>query len=649
MEADVLSQTQRVGPSFLINEELVLLIFGGKGGVGKTTTAVASALHLAGVSASKRTLLLSTDPAHSLKDSLQGLRPPENMEIKEMEARATLEDFKKRQGALLSSIIKRGTILDDEDTTGILKLSMPGLDEVLGLVEAIDLIESGEYGRIILDTAPTGHTLRLLAYPEELRKWFKLMDAMMEKHRFMSRLYAGRYIRAGEDEFIEDYVSKLEGLNELLRDEERCEFVVVTIPETFAIQQTERLMSTLEDYEIPVKNIVVNQVHPPGTCKPCNSIALRHSRAVEEIAGRFPGCKVTPVPLWAEEVKGGVALRKFAEAMLGEQIPPFTPAIEEPPYFSMPMVAGAPPVLSRDLQFILFVGKGGVGKTTNACTTAVHMATRYPDRKYLLFSIDPAHSISDALNLPIGAGEHVLPNLLAEEIDSEREFGEFKKAYQEELDELFFGLTGGRAELTYDRPVLEEIMEFSPPGMEEVMTLRKVIKGIFQGSYATILLDAAPSGHLIRFLEMPEIVDEWLKVTFKIFLKYKGVFRLPRFKEALVELSKGLKDLRALLTNQTKTTLQVVAIPTLMALEETRDLLLALKRMNIPVGSILLNMVIPPSPCSFCSRMREGQERLIQEFSSLQPGKGISIIYRQPQEIKGLEALKRLGKAIYGG
>src|SRR5437879_5703184 len=123
------------GPRFLEERTLRLLLFGGKGGVGKTTCAAATALRFASAEPARRVVLVSTDPAHSLNDSLAGFQPPPNLEIVEFQAGDYLKEFQRQEGPRLREIAARGTFLDDEDIQRFLDLSLPGMDELFAFLE----------------------------------------------------------------------------------------------------------------------------------------------------------------------------------------------------------------------------------------------------------------------------------------------------------------------------------------------------------------------------------------------------------------------------------------------------------------------------------------------------------------------------------
>src|SRR5690242_16597869 len=149
------------------------IFFGGKGGVGKTTAAAATALHLLNqLKQNNSILLFSTDPAHSLSDSLEvkiGNRLVEVKQLRgarlfayEMDASLALERFRNAHAKVLAEIAERGTLLDEEDINELLSLSLPGLDEGVPLFELSELDCAGGYAHIVVVTAPSGHTAGLL-------------------------------------------------------------------------------------------------------------------------------------------------------------------------------------------------------------------------------------------------------------------------------------------------------------------------------------------------------------------------------------------------------------------------------------------------------------------------------------------------------
>jgi len=238
--------------AFLSNPNLRLIIFGGKGGSGKTTSAAATALHFHKLNPEKRILVMSTDPAHSLGDSFNITIGNKITAINgnvwglEIDSNELLEEYKARHGEVIKKIADRGTYFDKEDIEDFFVQSLPGLDEVMSIVRIADLLKAREYDLIILDTAPTGHTMVLLSLPEQMEKWIHLMDMLMEKYRYVMRRMTGRYRRDECDEFIDSQMEDIRRVRQLLTDATTTEFVPVTIPEPMSIAEIAKAIETLK-------------------------------------------------------------------------------------------------------------------------------------------------------------------------------------------------------------------------------------------------------------------------------------------------------------------------------------------------------------------------------------------------------------------
>jgi len=194
---------------FLDNPDLQFILFGGKGGSGKTTSAAATALHLSRIKPEKKIMIISIDPAHSLSDSFDLIignkitRIAGNIWGYEIDAKELLSEYKTEHGDIIKKIAERGTYFDKEDIENFLVMSIPGLDEVMAIIKIANILNSREYDLIILDTAPTGHTTVFLSLPEKMLKWVEVADMMMEKHRYMTKKFVGKYVMDECDEFLE--------------------------------------------------------------------------------------------------------------------------------------------------------------------------------------------------------------------------------------------------------------------------------------------------------------------------------------------------------------------------------------------------------------------------------------------------------------
>lgn len=305
-----------------------------------------------------------------------------------------------------------------------------------------------------------------------------------------------------------------------------------------------------------------------------------------------------------------------------------------------------------DRRIVIFGGKGGVGKTTAAASYALARAKADPKKKVLVFSSDPAHSLSDSFAEAIGElkkGVAGQKNLDAMEIDPGKWFEELKQRYRVWTDDLFTSLSGRAGmEIQFDREAMRELVELTPPGIDEIAALGEISELLGQDRsgdrYDLIVLDTAPTGHLIRFLELPEVALSWIRTFMKLLLKYQNVVRATEVAEELVALSKSIKRVLSLLTDQESCEFVAVAIPERMSLEETRDLAKSLDKLKVPLRKLLINGVVSEDAakqCRFCRGRRKGQVEVVNEFRAAFGRRSIEILIapQQAYEIIGAKAL----------
>jgi len=296
---------------------------------------------------------------------------------------------------------------------------------------------------------------------------------------------------------------------------------------------------------------------------------------------------------------------------------------------------------------MIFGGKGGVGKTTAAAAYAYAFAKMNPGKKVLVFSTDPAHSLSDSFNQEIGDTKKGLAgksNLDGMEIDPSMWFDELKLRYRAWIDQLFDSLRGdSKFEIKFDQEAMRELVELTPPGIDEIAALSAITDLIEEQHYDTIVLDTAPTGHLIRFLELPQTALSWVRTFIKLLLKYQHIVHATEVAEELVSLSRSIKSVLALMTDEKNCEFVSVAIPERMSLEETSDLTQSLKRLKVPFSRLLVNGLIPEeaaSDCSFCQSRRDGQREVLEQFHKRFDGSGdIYTAPQQPGEIRGTKLL----------
>ncbi|HJQ69102.1 MAG TPA: ArsA family ATPase [Blastocatellia bacterium] len=636
------------------------LFFGGKGGVGKTTTASAAALFLLKhARTSERILLFSTDPAHSLSDSLAveiGDRVVEvarnrsaRLFAREMDAARALKQFKSKHRRLLGQIAERGTLLDESDVNDLLNLSLPGLDEVMALFELSRYEQDDGYARVIVDTAPSGHTARLLGLPEVFESWLRALDRLEEKHRYMvAQLLRGAARKEDEVElFLGELGERIKRVRSMLFDQELSAFALVTVPEGMSVEETSRYFAALRKAGANVTDLIINRVERDrGDCEYCHARAASQKPWLNRIAREFKYLRRRAVPLMSEEVRGLGALRRFARAAWeGAGVA----AKESKVTRKQNAPAASHGVSLPARRLLIFGGKGGVGKTTAAAAAALALAAGGQSARVLVFSTDPAHSLSDSFEEEVGelkrsvAGQK---NLDAVEVDPAARFDEMKERFQKWTDDLFESLTAGsRWEIQFDREAMREVISLAPPGIDEIAALSAIIDLLDSGSYSSIVLDTAPTGHLVRFLELPSVALSWVHAFIKLLLKYKNVVQWSGIAEELLAMSKNIKRVAALLADPRACEFIAVAIPELMSLEETARLTGSLKRLKVPMRRLLINNLVPAeaaSGCGFCSARRRGQLEVIGAFRQ-RLGERVEMMVA-PQMAREIRGRARLGE-----
>lgn len=320
----------------LQNKTRRFILVGGKGGTGKTSISASLAVKFA--SEGQRTLIISTDPAHSLSDSLvqdvsggnpikvNGVKDLYAMEINPEEAGsdfkslAGLEEGESVESDLLSGMSQFGL----DEMSGVFETAPPGMDEAVALAKVIQLIENAEYQvyeRIIFDTAPTGHTLRLLSLPDFLDGFLGKLLKMRVK---MSNAMAGFKSLLGMNAQKDNTVEVLEALKEsmgivrrLFRDKERTEFIIATIPTIMAINESERLADQLTLEDIQVNNVIVNQVMPDNTdCVFCSVRSKGQKENLDYIKNLFNKYHITEVEFFDKEIRGLEPLREMGSKII---------------------------------------------------------------------------------------------------------------------------------------------------------------------------------------------------------------------------------------------------------------------------------------------------------------------------------------------
>jgi arsenite-transporting ATPase len=183
----------------------------------------------------------------------------------------------------------------------------------------------------------------------------------------------------------------------------------------------------------------------------------------------------------------------------------------------------------------------------------------------------------------------------------------------------------------------------APPGLSELMALHQVILEL--GKTDCVIFDTAPTGHFVRFLELPPLVREWLKAIFQLLLKYKVVVRLGKAAEKLVNLSKDIRSVMDIMTDHKKTAVVVVTIPKAMAVAEAQRLFESLDRHEIRCDDVVINMATQIGDCVFCTACAADEAVWIEKAKKL--CKSAVVIPYLAKETCGVENLREFGRMIW--
>jgi arsenite-transporting ATPase len=317
------------------------VLYGGKGGVGKTTMAAATAL--ASARSGTETLVVSTDPAHSLGDTFGREIPGSPTRIREdvplfaveIDPDAALQKVGAFGGE--GSFGGPENLLGEDGLDPFLEGQFPGADEAAAMQLLLEYLDDDRFDRIVIDTAPTGHTLRLLELPELMETMVGRMASFRERLSAVGQQFGGLFGDDSDDgdpePGLREQAARIERLRGLLQDPARTDFRIVTVPEEMAVEEAHRLDERLAAFDIPVSTVVVNRVMEPveaivpeieageyvsphlGDCPFCARRWEVQQSALERAQSLFMQYDVKRVPLFAEEVTGTAMLNLVAACL----------------------------------------------------------------------------------------------------------------------------------------------------------------------------------------------------------------------------------------------------------------------------------------------------------------------------------------------
>ncbi len=604
------------------------IFFSGKGGVGKTSMACTHAVRYA--DEGKRTLIVTTDPASNLADvfeqiighQITSITGVPNLSAMEIDPDIATQEYIDHAMSPLRAAFPAQMVQVMEE-----QMSGPCTAEVAAFDRFTDFIVRDEsapqFDIIIFDTAPTGHTIRLLELPAE---WSQSIDA--------ASAGSGQTC-IGPAAAIQDAKHKYENALATLRDESLSTFIFVLHPEAIAIRETKRAIGELGKLGIHTHRLIINGIIPAS--EKVNPLFAARSemqaRYLEqiEIELPYPSQRMT---LLSGEIQGAARLRQVAKIFFdgGEELQIERLQVAGLKAESQPSTFQHFNIQPKNGQrrTIFFAGKGGVGKTVASCITAVWLAQQ--GYKTLLLTTDPAAHLGDVLGQPVGddvAAVSGQPSLWAVKIDPKAAAETYKSRILDDASQR------GRPESAIK--VMEE--ELDSPCTEEMAAFDQFIDYASQADWEAVVFDTAPTGHTMRLLELP--MDWSQQIDVKVFASVDGSAADDVAKQRFGQVIEMMRD-------PAQSTFAFVMYPESTPILEAWRTAKELETVGIHPGLVVANFVIPPNQVTpFAQARRIMQEKYLAEIRQRfnVPVLEIPLL---PYEVKGLEMLAELGSLAYG-
>ncbi|KON80409.1 arsenical pump-driving ATPase [Azoarcus sp. PA01] len=451
------------------------LFFTGKGGVGKTSLACATAIHLAATG--RRVLLVSTDPASNVAQVFEQeigsritpLTAVPGLSALEIDPQAAAQAYRDRIVGPVRGVLPEAVVRSiEEQLSGACTTEIAAFDEFTGLLT--DATLTAGFDHVVFDTAPTGHTIRLLQLPGA---WSGFLQNNTDGASCLGPL-------AGLDKQREQYGAAVSAL----ADPARTRLVLVARAQASTLREVARTQIELAAIGLARQFLVINGVLPAAEAADdalAAAVLRREAAALDELPTGLRGLPTDRVPLMPFNLVGLPALRALlgsADAATVASAPPA--GLEERP--ALPDLASLVDELARDRHgLVMLMGKGGVGKTTLAAAIAVELAQRgFPVH---LTTSDPAAHLADTLD-----GSPA--NLTVSRIDPQAETERYRR---EVLD------TRGASLDAQGRALLEE--ELRSPCTEEIAVFQAFSRVIGEADRKFVVMDTAPTGHTLLLLD----------------------------------------------------------------------------------------------------------------------------------------------------
>jgi arsenite-transporting ATPase len=488
-----------------------------------------------------------------------------------------------------------------------------------------------QFDVVIFDTAPTGHTLRLIELPVA---WSRSIEEAEQ---------GSGQTCIGPAAAIQEAKHKYERAVATMRDSAQTRFVFVLHPEATSIKETQRAIGELVKLGLQTHQLIINGIIPPAeAANPLFAGRIRMQAGyLAQIEQELP-LPTRRMPLLDGEIKGAARLGEVAKRLFEGQVEPDLPATAStlPTYLEIvnrqsQIVNPFAAIRSRLLpnghnRTLFFAGKGGVGKTVASCLTAIWLAGQ--GYKTLLLTTDPAAHIGDVLGVSVGdtpAPVAGVSNLWATKIDPKTAAEAYKARILDDARRR-----GRPAEAIM---VMEE--ELNSPCTEEMAAFDQFIDYATQAEWRIIVFDTAPTGHTLRLLELP--LDWSQQLDVKVFASVDTVAADDVAKQRFGQVIEMMRD-------PDRSTFAFVMYPESTPIIEAYRASQELGTLDIPTGLVVANLVIPPEQATtpFSRARRTMQEKYMAEITERFAAPMVQIPLL-PGEVKGLALLTELGEQVY--
>ncbi len=607
--------------------------FSGKGGVGKTTMAAFSAAYFA--SQNKKTLIITTDPASNLADvfeqkighKITPIYGIKNLFAMELDPDIATAEYKERTLSPLRGLIpiESFKVLEEQ-------LNSPCTAEMAAFDRFTDFLQEPEYDIVIFDTAPTGHTLRLLKLPVE---WSGVIEKAAKEE-------GGGQTCIGPAAALAESKAKFDQAIAAMRDTSRTTFVFVLRPEVTPIYEAERSIAELLKLKINSQELIINGIYPKSACDNPFMLArfAKQQKFLELIKNKF-SVPITLMELEPNEIKGKKLLLQTGKK-LHEQ------ALKLSDYQPLKVDVDKAKIIRNNFpkiderikqllvpqngkrRAIFFAGKGGVGKTSVAAATSIWVA----EQKYktLILTTDPASHLNQVFEQEISGEPTAVngeTNLWAANIDTKKATEEYKEKILSE------------ARQKYDKQRVSAIEEeLDSPCTEEMATFEKFIDFATRKDFEVIIFDTAPTGHTLRLLELP--VDWSKQIEIKTFTS-TGETEVDKITKS------RFKEVIDMMQDINQTTFSFVMYPESTPIEEAARAMEELLTIGVPTSLVVANFILPQSIITndYLRQRKAMEEKYLAEMDK----RFTAPIVKLPllvDDLIGKEKLKIAGYMLYG-